>query len=143
MQPPEPPHCTQCRKRFEPHPATRGTQRVCGPACRALRDNALARHRRALHLDAAREDERLRQQKHRAAARTPGAAPEKPPDPLPCHAPGSADNPLKLQRKILQIWDEESALSRARLERKFARILGEMEAISGAEPPVSRARLGA
>jgi hypothetical protein len=143
MKPSERPRCTQCRQRFEPHPATRSTQRVCGPACRALRDNALARRRRALHLDEAREDERLRQQKHRAAARTPGAAPERPPDRPPCHAPGSADNPLNLHRKLLEIWDDESALSRARLLRKFARILGETEPIPGAEPPVSRARLGA
>ena len=60
MQPPKPPRCTQCRKRFEPHPATRGAQRVCGPVCRALRDNALARHRRALHLDAAHDSKPVR-----------------------------------------------------------------------------------
>ncbi len=143
MKPREHPRCAQCRKRFEPHAAARGTQRVCGPVCRAQRDNALARRRRALDLDEAREDERLRQRKHRAAARTPGDAPEQPPDPPPGHAPPSGDNPVKLQRKLLQIWDEEATLSRARLERRFARILAGSAPPVGAEAPVSRATLGA
>jgi AraC-like DNA-binding protein len=143
MKPREHPRCAQCRKRFVPHPAAREKQRVCGPACRALRDNALARDRRALDLDEAREDERLRQRKHRAAARTPVAAPAPAPDPPPRHAPTSDGKPSKLREKILEVWDEEAALSRARLQRRFARILGQSEADSGTEPPVSRARLGA
>jgi hypothetical protein len=143
MQPREHLRCAQCRKRFVPHPAAGAKQRVCGPACRALRDNALARDRRALDLDEAREDERQRQRKHRAAARTPVVAPAPPPDPPPGHAPGSDGNPSKLREKILEIWDEEATLSRARLQRRFARILGQTAPDSGTEPPVSRARLGA
>ena len=139
MQSREPPRCAQCRKRFVPHPAASAKQRVCGPACRALRDNALARRRRALDLDEAREDERLRQRKHRAAARTPGDAPEQPPDPPPGHAPPSGDNPVKLQRKLLQIWDEEATLSRARLQRRFAKILAESKPFSGTMPSLSQA----
>lgn len=143
MQPREHLRCAQCRKRFVPHPAAGAKQRVCGPACRALRDNLLARQRRALDLDEAREDERMRQQKHRAAARAPGLAPAPAPDPTPGHAPGSDANPSKLREKILEIWDEEATLSRARLQRRFARILAQTEPDAGTEPPVSRARLGA
>lgn len=143
MQSREHPRCAQCRRRFVPHPAAGKKQRVCGPACRALRDNALARDRRALHLDEAREDERLRQRKRRAAAPTPAVAPAPAPETPPRHAPGSDGKASKLQEKILEIWDEEAVLSRARLRRRFARILGQNEPDSGIEPPVSRAMLGA
>jgi hypothetical protein len=143
MKPREHPRCAQCRKRFVPHPAAREKQRVCGPACRALRDNALARKRRALDLDAAREDERLRQRKHRAAACTPVVAPAPTPASPPRHAPDSDGNTSKLHEKILEIWDDEAALSRARLLRRFARILGQSAPDSGTGPPMSQTRLGA
>ena len=139
----DPPLGVDCSADEAPRAPALRPVRVCGPVCRAQRDNALARRRRALDLDEAREDERLRQRKHRAAARTPGDAPEQPPDPPPGHAPPSGDNPVKLQRKLLQIWDEEATLSRARLERRFARILAGSAPPVGAEAPVSRATLGA
>lgn len=143
MKSPKRPRCAQCRKPFEFHPAAHGVQRVCGSVCRALRDNTLARGRRAQHLDEVREDERLRQQKHRAAVRAAGSAPERPPERPCCHAPPSDDKALKLRWKVIAIVEEEASLSRARLTRRLAKILDDTESCLGTEPPVSRTTLSA
>ena len=139
--------CTQCRAWFVPKVSSVGTQRVCGPACRRLRDNALARRRRAADPDAAREDERLRQRKHREALRAGETTPPKPPAPAPCHAPPSDANPAKLRHKILDLWDREAALSRARLDHQITAFLALATRSVGTEPPVtppkSRGSLGA
>lgn len=133
--------CTECRAWFHPRPSARHTQKVCGAACRRRRDNALAQRRREEHLDAAREDERLRQKKCRTSRRAPGDASPSP----PCHAPPSDDNLAKLQKKVLEEWDKEAALSRATLQRAMARILAGSTRFSGTttpgSPPVSRASL--
>lgn len=140
--------CVECRRRFEPASSARATQRVCGPDCRRLRDNRLAKRRRTRDLDEARADERERQRKHRAAHPThaPAADLAAPPEP-PCHAPPSGAIPPKIQRKILEVWDRESALSRARLEQRLADILAGSAPPRGrsgtADPPVSRATLDA
>jgi hypothetical protein len=58
--------CIECRRTFTPGPRAVGTQLVCGPACRAVRDRKLARARRQKDVDGFRDDERLRQQASRA-----------------------------------------------------------------------------
>ena len=139
--------CTQCRTWFIPKPSATGTQRVCGPECRRLRDNALARRRRAADPDAAREDERLRQRKHREALRAGDTTPRSPSDPAPRHAPPSDANPAKLRHKILAVWDKEAALSRARLDHQITEFFALATRSAGTEtpvtPPMSRASLGA
>ncbi len=139
--------CTQCRAWFIPSGSSVGTQRVCGKACRRLRDNALARRRRAADPDAAREDERLRQRKHREALRAGETTPPKPPASAPCHAPPSDANPAKLRHKILDLWDREAALSRARLDHQITEFFALATRSAGTEapvtPPMSRASLGA
>lgn len=139
--------CTQCRTWFVPSASSTNTQRVCGPKCRRLRDNALARRRRAADPDNAREDERLRQRKHREALRAGQTPPPKPPPTPPGHAPPSDANPAKLRHKILVLWDKEAALSRARLDHQIAQILGLPTRSVGTEAPVttpvSRATLSA
>lgn len=135
------PRCAQCRKRFQPKPSARAAQKVCGPECRRLRDNSLARRRRALDLDAAREDERLRQHKHRSAV-PDGSQPPLAPSATPsCHTPPFDANLVKLQRKMLEVWDDELALSRARLQRRFRSIRAASGPSSGFKAPSSQATL--
>jgi hypothetical protein len=134
---------------FTPAPSARGTQRVCGPPCRKLRDNQLARSRRRADLDDARADERERQRKHRAS--TPRAAasafPVTPPMPLPRHAPPSDDILSKLLRKIILSWSATPTLSRATLAREFTVVLERCARRGGARgdanPAMSRATLDA
>lgn len=135
---------------FTPAPSARGTQRVCGPPCRKLRDNQLARSRRRADLDDARADERERQRKHRAATPrvAPASSPVTPPvTPAPRHAPPSDDILSKLLQKIILEWRATSPPSRATLALEFARILKRCArrdgARGGADPAASRATFDA
>lgn len=110
---------------FTPTPSARTTQKVCGPPCRALRDNRHARRRRRDDLDEARDDERERQRKHRAATPRP-AAPRPPVTPPPeprRHAPASDEILSKTLKKLIQSWSAASDLSRATLSREIARAI--------------------
>lgn len=164
MAPPAGPTCPICRRRFLAGPSCRGNQILCGAsACRRTRDNALARTRRERALDAARRDERERQQKCRrarreaktardlaAAAARPATDPAGPPvTPVtaPCHAPASADNHSESLMKSVDLLRRKLDLSHASLLRNFAEIQDVLARISapGAphEAPLSRASLPA
>lgn len=118
---------------------------MCGPACRAARDRQLAHERRELDLHAFRADERERQRACRArrkAAATPGVTG---PPVTPGHAPPSVADPLQIQRKVLDAWDQEASRSRATLARILAAITGGSgvpgETPGGPSEPLSRATL--
>jgi hypothetical protein len=101
--------CTECRRRFEAAASARATQRVCGAACRALRDRKLARARRRRELEDARADERERQRTSRSRRRAPARRDDSPQDPE-----------YGLSRtQVSQLVDRVLALSRASLVRDF------------------------
>jgi hypothetical protein len=130
--------CTECRKWFTPSVRALETQRVCScKACREARDRRLARERRGRDLDQYRDEERERQRKCRRARRE--AAGGAGPSVAKCHAPPSAPNVSKLQRKILQNWDKAAELSRATFAQKLEEFLDENEEVS-AEVGTERAR---
>ena len=104
--------CAECRCYYEAAASAARSQRVCGPACRKARQRKLARARRALAVDDYRVDERLRQQKSRAARK--GGS---------CHAPPSAPKYADIKRKLLDSWDTAAAASRASLERRLPGIV--------------------
>ena len=88
--------CSECRKWFRPEPTAAGHQKTCCAKCRLERRRRLARKRRLGDLEACREDEKQRQRRHRAAARSKAkgdAAPDErhAPASAPGHAPASAD----------------------------------------------------
>lgn len=109
--------CTECQRQFTPDVRASDHQRVCGKACRKLRRNRLARHRRQADLEAHRADERERQRKHRD-----GPAEAK------CHEPASDAKALELLKKWEEIVDRATRLSRATFRRDAMRILREMQA---------------
>lgn len=106
--------CTECRKWFEPAVTARGHQRVCGEVCRRSRRRRLASLRRLSTLAEHREDERVRQRKHRGA-----------PKAEPCHEPASDSKSWELLMKLQQIVDKVASLSRATFRREAMRILRE------------------
>ena len=122
------------------------TQRVCGAACRTSRDRELARDRRVRELTAFREDERKRQQEVRDRRKAAASGVTGPPV-TRRHAPPSGHNTLQFPQKVLEVWDKESARSRATL----ARILASVAEASGLsrgtrqvpQGPTSRATLAA
>ncbi len=120
--------CTECGCWYRPHPRAVKTQKICGAkACRVSRRRKLARRRRRRELDLHRDAERDRQRKSREARgqRT-------------CHAPPSAPKCPQLRKKLMKMWDQASAMSRATLLRSMPGILREMERSTEIEiePPV-------
>jgi hypothetical protein len=119
---------------------------VCGPACRKTRDRELARKRRDRDRDGYREDERRRQADRRAQKRAAGSGVTGPAV-TSRHAPPSTANLLDLQKKLLEDWDRQAALSRATLVKGLARIAGGSRASGGSSEgslgPMSRMTLGA
>jgi hypothetical protein len=91
---------------FTPSPRAGAVQRVCGAACRVVRDRKLARARRRRELVDYRAEERERQQ----TCRQKRSAAE-------CHAPPSALKSSKTQDEIARLVDRALRLSRARLVR--------------------------
>jgi hypothetical protein len=145
--------CTECREWYEAAPSARDTQKVCGAACRQKRRRKCARVRRGRELQQARVDERERQRDHRAERRRRAASPAPPTSPAglgrdgpTCHAPPSSAKHREILSKVLDLWDNEMARSRATLERRIRLVLagaqrspGTAEAGPGA---LSRATLG-
>jgi hypothetical protein len=128
--------CAECRKTFKPAPSARATQRVCGEACRAARDQRLARARRRRDLDDARADERERQQASRTARAAAG-----------CHTPPSPRKCLLSPQEVRQFVDRALDRSRATLVRELRGVLLRFMPIAGkpeaTEAPLSRGSLGA
>ena len=111
----------------------------------AHRATALAILSRSRDLAASRDDERRRKQDSRARRKPQEQPRVTGPSVTPCHAPPSAPNPLQFPLKVLEIWDRESARSRATLERILTEFPGTSGASSGTRgvlgAPVSRASL--
>ena len=128
--------CAECRRTFTAEPSARGTQRVCGKACRKARDLRLARARRRRDLDDARADERERQRTHRKAWAASG-----------CHAPPSTRKCPLSDKEVRHFVDRALERSRATLVRDLRGILLRFAPISGDGSAVgadmSRATLGA
>ena len=127
--------CAECRTTFIAEPSARDTQRVCGKACRKVRDLRLARARRRRDLDEARIDERERQRTRRKARAESG-----------CHAPPSTRKCPLSDKEVRQFVDRALERSRATLVRDLRGILLRFVPISGDGPcvgaVVSRAPLG-
>ena len=134
--------CSECRKWFRPEPTAAGHQKTCCAKCRLERRRRLARKRRLGDLEACREDEKQRQRRHRAAARSkakgdaapderhapasagghaPASAPGHAPASAGGHAPASARNHWNSQPVLAEIVDKVLDLSRATLERELAK----------------------
>ena len=113
--------CNECRAWFTPKPTATGHQRVCGLECRRLRRLKLARGRRLKDIDEQRIDERVRQRKHRDAAKRGD-----------CHEPASDAKIAELLEKWLQILDIAARLSRATFQRAALQILRRSAAFPGA-----------
>jgi hypothetical protein len=134
--------CSECRKWFRPEPTAAGHQKTCCAKCRLERRRRLARKRRLGDLEACREDEKQRQRRHRAAARSkakgdaapderhapasaPGHAPASADGHAPAsaggHAPASARNHWNSQSVLAEIVDKVLDVSRATLERELAK----------------------
>ncbi len=111
--------CTECRKRFAPAARALEHQRVCGEACRKRRRNRLARRRRRSDLEGHRIDELARQRKRRESLEA-----------ARCHAPASEAKRPELQRKLREMVDRITALSRATFRREAMRIVRECGAFS-------------
>jgi hypothetical protein len=107
--------CTECRKWFTPQPSARTHQHVCGAACRRVRRRKLARYRRLDDLVEQRTDERLRQRKHRDAAKG-----------VVRHAPASDAKQAELLSIVEQIVDKVARVSRATLLGDVRRMLREI-----------------
>jgi hypothetical protein len=112
--------CTECRKWFTPAATAREHQRVCGPGCRQLRRNRLARRRRSGEVEAWRSDERERQRTRRRAAKEG-----------PCHEPASDGKCSEVLEKLQQIVDKAVDLSRATFRREARQILRKCGAWGG------------
>ncbi len=104
--------CTECRKWFTPAATAREHQRVCGPGCRQLRRNRLARRRRAGDVEGFRVDERERQRARRKAAHRSS-----------CHEPASDGKYAEVLAELQQIVDKAVDLSRATFRREARQIL--------------------
>ena len=132
--------CTECREWYRRAPSAATTQHVCSPACRLVRNGKLARARRSKDLRGFREDERRRQQECRAARRKTAAATGVTGPPVtPGHAQPSPPNPQQMQRKVLDAWDKQTAVSRATLARILAAITGGSGASDGTRHSAVRA----
>lgn len=114
--------CTECRKWFTAAATAREHQRVCGPECRQLRRNRLARRRRGEDVEGWRVDERERQRRRRGAAKEG-----------PCHEPASDGKHAELLEKLQQIVDKAVDLSRATFRREARQILRKCGAWGGSE----------
>lgn len=107
--------CCECRHWFVPHAAAAGHQKTCGEPCRIKRRGRLRRRRRALDVWEYRVDERERQRACRARKKDlVGGAVSR---------PGLCAQVPDLQRELLEIVDEQVAMSRAGLRREVARLL--------------------
>jgi hypothetical protein len=123
--------CTECRKWFHAAASARQTQKVCSGRCRRVRDQALARARRAQDLDRHREDERERQSKCRRARREKlGRGPPRV-RVTARHTPPSCAKFPELHDKVLESWDKAVALSRASLGRELSETWAEIERSAG------------
>ena len=143
--------CSECRGWYHAAPSARATQKVCGPECRARRRRRLARDRRSRRVQDARVDERERQRQCRARRKdagkvTEGARTDTGPPARDGHAPASGDSSGEIMGKVLDLWDRETARSRATLSREIGLILRGSRSLHGTardttEAP-SRASLG-
>jgi hypothetical protein len=116
--------CTECRRMFVAAASAIATQRVCGRACRGVRDRKLARKRRRRDRDEARAEERARQRASRDRRVAASG----------CHAPPSARKYPLSRAEVGEFVDHALALSRATLVRDFRGALGRYVAKSGAAP---------
>lgn len=137
--------CTECRAWYRRAPTASTSQKVCGPACRKVRNRKLAGVRRSKDPWGFREDERRRQRESRARRKTAAATGVTGPPVTRGHAPSSAPNTRQLQRKVLEAWDTQSAVSRATFARMIAEITEGFGASAGtghtAEGTLSRVTL--
>lgn len=137
--------CTECRDWYEPHGCARAKQKTCSEECGRKRQRRLGRKRRAADVQEHRVAERERQRRSRARRRhaerdaSAGAA-EKAPE--RCEAEvrstrvtgdeealsraGLGLQALEMVEQILNRWDREQELSRARLERELREMTGHL-----------------
>jgi len=104
--------CTECRCWFLPEHRNQRRQKTCGAErCRRSRRRKVARQRRQGELWVHRDEERERQRRCRNGGRKT------------CHAPTSGCNNSELRKKLREVWDNASAVSRASFERSMLGIL--------------------
>lgn len=130
--------CSECRKWFVPHVACGERQQTCSKACRRRRRREQARRQRATRVEEARAEERVRQRRCRARRRQRASA-----EGEPLSRAGLGAEAAGIVEQIVEIWDKQSARSRACLVRQTARILGEMSPNVGHGGYLSRAGLQA
>jgi hypothetical protein len=95
---------------------------VCGPECRQLRRNRLARRRRGGEVEEWRADERERQRTRRKVAKDGR-----------CHEPASGGKCADILEKLQQIVDKAVDLSRATFRREARQILRKCGSWGGSE----------
>jgi len=115
--------CSECRKRFEPSPTARETQKTCCLACRLKRRRRMAIRRRKKDLKDNRADERERQRKHRAQEREQREKGKKEVIQSPVSRTGLNWDEAILRAEIVEKWDKEMAMSRARFDRQIGQLL--------------------
>jgi hypothetical protein len=113
------------------------TQRVCGAACRVVRDRKLARRRRRREIIDYRADECARQQAvrdRRAQAKREAAA-----SGGPRHAPPSTSKSADLLEEVARFVDRAVEASRASLLRDLSRIWPQLRQDLAKDGTASRA----
>lgn len=140
------PRCSECRRPFEPDVRARAHQQAC-KGCRQARRNRLARERRLLDIDLARDDERARQKLSRRERREKAATAAWVPAPVPGPGPavtapgrpvsraGFEAEAVDMLGKIFRKRDGLSRLSRAGFDHQALGILRELAEKRGRAGP--------
>lgn len=139
-----------CRGWYQPDGCARAKQKTCSKECRRKRQRRLARKRRAADVQEHRVAERERQRRSRArrseAEKDAGAGPsEKAPERCEAEArstsvtadkealsrAGLGPQAMEMVEEILNRWDREQELSRARLERELHEMTAHLRPMLG------------
>lgn len=135
--------CTVCRGWYQPHGCAQAKQKTCSEECRRKRQRQLARKRRAADVQEHRVAERERQRRSRAKRRQADAGVQPAETALErCEAEarsrsvtaggaslsraGLGLQDMEMVEELLNWWDREQTLSRARLEQELLGMTGHL-----------------